>query len=141
MKTAFSTTLKNYRFIFLLLLFHTILLAHPFPQIKSDHFFLDSQITYCPIANCYQYATERPSIISGKSNYFVVWEDERNSLHIYGTRCGRAGEVIDSAGILLSGLYGGKPKVATDGTDYLAAWIHLENTNDFKKNIVTIQVL
>ncbi len=69
----------------------------------------------------------RPAIATDGSDYFVVWEDERDGYRAgtYATRVSASGVVLDTAGIPVGamvdvGQY--RPDVCFDGERYLVAW-------------------
>lgn len=65
------------------------------------------------------------AIAFDNTNYFVIWQDERNSVNdIYGTRVTRSGYVLDPIGIAISTAENRQelPVIAFDGTNYLAIW-------------------
>jgi hypothetical protein len=73
------------------------------------------------------------SLASNGSDYFAVWSDSRNqaqefSTDIYGARITATGAVIDSAGIPINSSpgYDSYPRAASDGTNYVAVWQHLD---------------
>jgi len=72
------------------------------------------------------YWQEIPSVAFGSNDYLVVWEDWRSGTNadIYATRVSPSGAILDPLGILIS--MAGHPQwhasVASDGSDYLAAW-------------------
>jgi hypothetical protein len=69
-----------------------------------------------------------PSATSNGTDYFVAWDDWRNSAttdwDIYGARVTSAGTVPDSAGIAISTAVNDQeyPSAASNGTDYFVAW-------------------
>lgn len=66
-----------------------------------------------------------PSVVFGRTNYFVVWEDYRNDTgEIYGCRVAQNGVVIDTGGIAIlpSVNFRCNPAVAFDGNNYLVLW-------------------
>ncbi|MEO0092100.1 MAG: T9SS type A sorting domain-containing protein [candidate division WOR-3 bacterium] len=67
-----------------------------------------------------------PEIVSGGSNYLVVWTDYRSGSYfdIYGARVSSAGVVLDASGILMSatGFDQYPPSVSFDGTNYFVIW-------------------
>ena len=71
---------------------------------------------------------QRPAVASDGTNFFVVWEDRRNSdtmWDIFGARVSPGGEVLDPGGIPISTYpenYQHDPAVAWDGAGYLVAW-------------------
>lgn len=69
------------------------------------------------------------ALVSGDSNWLVVWEDERSMIYwgVYGARVSDAGLVLDSMGILIAEgnsvvPLNVNPAVAFDGLNYLAVW-------------------
>ena len=78
---------------------------------------------------CDGYSTYSPAVAFGDSNYLVVWHDYRNSIQrenadIYGAHVDQAGNVLDTAGLLISTAPDTQkyPTVAFDGTNYLVVW-------------------
>jgi hypothetical protein len=65
-----------------------------------------------------------PSIVSGDTNYFVVWQDYRNSSYeIYGARVDSSGNILDPSGIpIATSGPNWNPHVAFDGTNYFVVW-------------------
>ncbi|HEX8698502.1 MAG TPA: hypothetical protein VF815_06685, partial [Myxococcaceae bacterium] len=72
-----------------------------------------------------------PAVASNGTDYLVVWDDIRNSttVRVYGTRVSNAGVVLDSGGFLLSSstFDQSSPVVASNGTDFLVAWMDFRN--------------
>ncbi len=75
-----------------------------------------------------QYA---PSLISGVTDYLVVWTDWRRGAvsDIYGARITQSGEVIDPNGIIISNFAYSQnsPSAAFDGTNYFIVWSDYRN--------------
>jgi hypothetical protein len=72
---------------------------------------------------------EEPQIIFDGTNYFVVWEDQRNGISaIYGTRMKPDGTLLDgpsaTGGIAINASSNGDgfPSVIFDGTNYFVVW-------------------
>ncbi|MDH4211367.1 MAG: T9SS type A sorting domain-containing protein [candidate division WOR-3 bacterium] len=67
-------------------------------------------------------------------NYFVIWQDGRNSQDtrwdIYGTRLDQSGTILDPTGIAISTVAYDKwyPRAAFDGSCYFAVWQDYRNT-------------
>ncbi|UCF81124.1 MAG: hypothetical protein JSV08_01490 [Acidobacteriota bacterium] len=71
-----------------------------------------------------------PSAASNGTDYFVVWEDYRDGPgNLYGARVTAAGVVLDTSGIAVSTAAWDQewPSVASNGTDYFAAWRDYRN--------------
>jgi hypothetical protein len=65
------------------------------------------------------------SATCGANEFLVTWEDGfASGRDVRGARVGPSGEVLDSAGIPISGQTGTQcaPATASDGTDFLVAW-------------------
>ncbi|MCY1075824.1 Ig-like domain-containing protein [Archangium lansingense] len=77
-----------------------------------------------------------PAVASNGTDYLVVWGDTRNGTagDVYGTRVTSGGAVLDPSGLALSTAASGEgsPAVASNGTDYLVAWMDSRNgTSNF----------
>ncbi len=67
-----------------------------------------------------------PAVASDGNNWLVAWIDEPGDVGLYAARVSPAGELLDSAGILITSdvdihEYGG-PAISFDGTNYLVVW-------------------
>jgi hypothetical protein len=71
------------------------------------------------------YGMNTPSITSNGQEYFIVWEDLRNSEYdIYGARVSGSGTLIDTNGLAIY-TEGGEqkyPSCTFNGTDYIVLW-------------------
>jgi hypothetical protein len=82
-----------------------------------------------------QTANDRHGLASNGRDYFEVWGDDRNSPpgvgypHVYGTLILSNGVVLNPGGVPIStnGYYAERPKIASDGQDFVAVW---EESND-----------
>jgi hypothetical protein len=77
-----------------------------------------------PISKAASYQSS-PSIVSDGTNYFIVWEDNRNgSDDIYGARVTPSGTVLEPGIIPISEAEGNQeyPSIAYDGTNFLVVW-------------------
>ncbi len=97
-----------------------------FNLLQNNGFLIDTNLIYTSALGAQRY----PSVAIDGTNYFVVWEDTRaGSYDIYGARVSSSGEILDSAGILISGAPGFQlfPSVAFDGTNYFVVWEDYRN--------------
>ena len=73
-----------------------------------------------------RYAQSEPSVCFGAGYYFLAWQDARNSaFQLYCARVSPSGQVLDSAGILVTSA--GReflPSVASGDSDFLVVWQH-----------------
>ena len=73
-----------------------------------------------------------PAVASNGSNYLVVWTETAGStVMIYGTRVTKYGGVLDVPGLQLTTASRERqsPVVASNGTDYLVAWMDYRDIN------------
>jgi hypothetical protein len=73
-----------------------------------------------------------PAIASNGSNYLVVWtETGPGGMSIYGTRVATTGGALDRGGFVIGTGQRERmaPAVASDGTDYLVAWMDYRDLN------------
>lgn len=118
-------------YFFLLIGFISALAAHNWdnPFTRSTEFLIDTNIVYLPPSG------RTPSVSCDGTNYFVVWVDESrtNNYDILGSRVTQSGEVIDTAGILISYSPSNQltPSVANNGTHYLVVWSDLRSNNTY----------
>jgi hypothetical protein len=73
-----------------------------------------------------------PAIASNGSNYLVVWRETVGStIEIRGARVSRQGGTIDPSGLVIASSIRerAEPAVASDGTNYLVAWMDFRNQN------------
>jgi hypothetical protein len=64
-----------------------------------------------------------PAVAFDGTNYFVVWEEMRDDVAVYGARVNQAGVVIDTQGIMILESRFPFPAIAFDGTNYLVVFI------------------
>ena len=67
------------------------------------------------------YSQMLPSVVSGSTNYLVVWYDIRNGYGLCGARVSQSGILIDTSYIIISA-EGNFSSVSFDGTNYLVVW-------------------
>ncbi|MBZ4371629.1 Ig-like domain-containing protein [Corallococcus sp. AS-1-6] len=82
-----------------------------------------------------------PAVASAGSDWFVVWQDGRNtSQDIYGTRVSAAGTVLEPSGLAIAttSIAQRNPTVASDGVNYFVAWE--EQTTSSNQDIHGAQV-
>ncbi|PTL78455.1 hypothetical protein [Vitiosangium sp. GDMCC 1.1324] len=86
-----------------------------------------------------------PSVAFDGEVYLVVWEDSRTG-RVFGARVKPDGRILDPAGIplnLTTGLSGGQPRVAYDGTQFVVVWVssdgilgaHVEGDGDVRRHL------
>jgi hypothetical protein len=77
---------------------------------------------------------KKPSLTWNGTQYFVVWQDERNTendIDVYGTPIDTSGQVLDTAGICIS-LHSDNqraPFICFDGINHLVVWHDERNVN------------
>lgn len=91
-----------------------------------------------------------PHVTFGRTNFFVVWVDERNGnyyrTHIYGARITKNGQLLDgpveTAGIPISTSAEAvvNPRAGFDGHNYFATWELSGYQNDHDTNITGIYI-
>ena len=98
-------------------------------RVTEQGAFLDSAGIRVATANynyMQVYSDGIPAVAFNGTEYFVVWQDCRNStdIDIYGARVSTSGVVLDSNGIAIStaSAHQRHPAVVTDGTDYFVVW-------------------
>ncbi len=94
-------------------------------RIKTDGGVIDTSGVLIS-TNIYFFHQDLPAILFNGTDYFVVWEEERNNsnYNIYGARIDRSGAVLDTVPIPIStSRYLQKePSIAFDGTNYFVVW-------------------
>jgi hypothetical protein len=91
-------------------------------RVSQDGTVLNSTGIAISTAADYQYF---PNISFDGNNYMVVWQDQRDGVYdIYGSRVAQDGNVLDPAGIQISGATDeqNRPSIDFDGTNYLVVW-------------------
>ncbi|MFA5033659.1 MAG: T9SS type A sorting domain-containing protein [bacterium] len=81
-------------------------------NVLDEKAFVISPITY----------NQKPSLIFGDSNYFVVWSDSGS---IYGSRVDSKGIVLDTPGMKIynsDSLSSSSPSISFDGQNYFVVW-------------------
>ncbi|GEL73251.1 Ig-like domain-containing protein [Myxococcus virescens] len=95
------------------------------------------------------YAIRKPALASDGTDWYVVWEDERNALNgaaswdIFGARVTAAGTITPTYGTNLTpSVSGGQtdPAIAFNGTDYLVAWTDYRNSSTTRYDIYAARV-
>ncbi|QSQ27043.1 hypothetical protein JY651_19925 [Pyxidicoccus parkwayensis] len=78
-------------------------------------------------------ASQKPSVASNGTDYLVVWEEALagSPVSVHGARVSGAGEVRDIGGLAPGAPASSRsaPSVASNGTDYLVAWMDMRNGN------------
>ena len=91
-------------------------------RVSQDGTVLNSTGIAISTATDYQYF---PNVSFDGNNYMVVWQDQRDGVYdIYGSRVAQDGNVLDPAGIQISGATDeqSRPSIDFDGTNYLVVW-------------------
>jgi len=91
-------------------------------RVSQDGTVLNSTGIAISTAADYQYF---PNVSFDGNNYMVVWQDQRDGVYdIYGSRVAQDGNVLDPAGIQISGATDeqSRPSIDFDGTNYLVVW-------------------
>lgn len=74
-----------------------------------------------------------PALAFDGTNYLIVWSDagQAANVDIYGARVSKAGTVVDTTAVAFSEAPGDQllPRIAFDGTNYLAVWTSYLGTN------------
>jgi hypothetical protein len=86
-----------------------------------------------------------PRAAYGNGQWLVAWQDRRNTANddIYGARVsGTTGTVIDPGGIAISTAAGDQwiPRPASDGTDFLVAWVDERNAATASSDVYATRV-
>jgi hypothetical protein len=79
-------------------------------------------------------------IASNGTDFLAIWLDQRNpgTRDLYGARVTGSGTVVDATGLAVStssGIYESFGSVASDGTDYFAAWTAWNTSNSTFQNL------
>ncbi len=72
-----------------------------------------------------------PAVAFDGTNYFVVWEDMRDNVCVYGARVNQAGVVIDTQGVMFPVSNACSPALAFDGTNYLVVFIDIYRSHTY----------
>jgi len=91
----------------------------------TNALFLDTDGTMREVFTVYRGGGSSTDVLFDGSNYVFVWQGGHSgAFDIYGARMSRSGNVLDTAGFVVSTAVGEQldPSVAFDGTNYLAVW-------------------
>ncbi|WPB80738.1 hypothetical protein KYC5002_16580 [Archangium violaceum] len=97
-----------------------------------------------PVLEAQRTGSPGPSVAFDGKVYLVVWRDERTG-GVFGSRVKPNGHILDPAGIplnLTTGISGGRPRVAYDGTQFVVVWVssdgifgaHVEGDGDVRRH-------
>ncbi|MFY0570487.1 hypothetical protein ACN28E_42590 [Archangium lansingense] len=97
-----------------------------------------------PVLEAQRTGSTGPSVAFDGEVYLVVWRDERTG-GVFGSRVKPNGHILDPVGIplnLTTGVSGGRPRVAYDGTQFVVVWVssdgvfgaHVEGDGDVRRH-------
>ena len=89
--------------------------AHTTGWSRNGEFLIDTTLTYIHAPN----DQRDPAVAFDGTNFLVVWPDGRFSYNVIGTRVTQSGTVVDSTGLIITGVEGFEHAALTfDGTNY-----------------------